>query len=150
MYVDNVSWAIELTQCYGQSNLTLCNEYPSNMTISDVLFKNFSGVTSTAKEPYVATLVCSSSTVCITCLMIHRTLVLMVLMLDFHRYARTYTLKTLMLSARRAPTKQCAQMYVLLSSLVHSEAILIREYRSMTPYFNSTAHHSGVTNSSNL
>lgn len=25
---DNNQWAIELTQCYGQSNQTLCNEYP--------------------------------------------------------------------------------------------------------------------------
>jgi galacturan 1,4-alpha-galacturonidase len=24
----NNDWAIELTQCYGQSNLTLCNQYP--------------------------------------------------------------------------------------------------------------------------
>lgn len=24
----NNDWAIELTQCYGQNNLTLCNQYP--------------------------------------------------------------------------------------------------------------------------
>ncbi|OKL62514.1 Exopolygalacturonase X-1 [Talaromyces atroroseus] len=58
MYVDNVDWAIELTQCYGQSNVTLCNEYPSNLTISDILFKNFTGVTATAEDPNIATLVC--------------------------------------------------------------------------------------------
>ena len=28
MYVDNVDYAIEITQCYGQKNLTLCNEFP--------------------------------------------------------------------------------------------------------------------------
>jgi galacturan 1,4-alpha-galacturonidase len=28
MYIENVDWAIEVTQCYGQKNLTLCNEYP--------------------------------------------------------------------------------------------------------------------------
>lgn len=63
MFVDNVDWAIELTQCYGQSNQTLCNEYPSNLTISDVWFKDFTGVTSTSKEPDVATLICSSPSV---------------------------------------------------------------------------------------
>lgn len=28
MTIDNVDYAIEVTQCYGQKNLTLCNEYP--------------------------------------------------------------------------------------------------------------------------
>jgi galacturan 1,4-alpha-galacturonidase len=28
MYIENVDWAIEITQCYGQKNMTLCNEYP--------------------------------------------------------------------------------------------------------------------------
>jgi galacturan 1,4-alpha-galacturonidase len=28
MYIENVDWAIEVTQCYGQKNLTLCNQYP--------------------------------------------------------------------------------------------------------------------------
>ena len=28
MYVENVDYAIEITQCYGQSNLTLCNQFP--------------------------------------------------------------------------------------------------------------------------
>lgn len=28
MVLSNVDWAIELTQCYGQSNQTLCNEFP--------------------------------------------------------------------------------------------------------------------------
>lgn len=28
MTIENVDWAIEVTQCYGQSNMTLCNEYP--------------------------------------------------------------------------------------------------------------------------
>ncbi|PWY90437.1 Exopolygalacturonase precursor [Aspergillus sclerotioniger CBS 115572] len=63
-YVDNVDYAIEVTQCYGQSNLTLCNEYPSNLTISDILFKNFRGTTSKKYEPYVGTIVCSSPDTC--------------------------------------------------------------------------------------
>jgi galacturan 1,4-alpha-galacturonidase len=28
MTIDNVDYAIEVTQCYGQKNLTLCNEFP--------------------------------------------------------------------------------------------------------------------------
>jgi galacturan 1,4-alpha-galacturonidase len=28
MYIENVDWAIEVTQCYGQKNMTLCNQYP--------------------------------------------------------------------------------------------------------------------------
>lgn len=28
MTVDNVDYAIKVTQCYGQKNLTLCNEFP--------------------------------------------------------------------------------------------------------------------------
>ena len=28
MYIENVDWAIEVTQCYGQKNQTLCNQYP--------------------------------------------------------------------------------------------------------------------------
>ncbi|RAL16148.1 putative extracellular exo-polygalacturonase [Aspergillus homomorphus CBS 101889] len=63
-YIDNVDWAIEVTQCYGQKNLTLCNEFPSSLTISDIWFKNFRGKTSGKKNPYVGTLVCSSPEVC--------------------------------------------------------------------------------------
>ncbi|OJJ43913.1 hypothetical protein ASPZODRAFT_893358 [Penicilliopsis zonata CBS 506.65] len=63
-YSYNVDYAIDVTQCYGQDNLTLCNDYPSNLTISDVLFYNFSGETSTAYEPIVGTIVCSSPDVC--------------------------------------------------------------------------------------
>ncbi|KAJ1566602.1 hypothetical protein HK405_009135, partial [Cladochytrium tenue] len=63
-YNYNNDYIIELTQCYGQSNLTLCNEYPSSLTISDVHFRNFWGTASTKYKPVVGTLVCSSPTVC--------------------------------------------------------------------------------------
>lgn len=63
LYNFNNAWAIEVNQCYGQSNQTLCNEYPSNMTISDVLFKNMWGTTSEANDPRVGTLICSSTEV---------------------------------------------------------------------------------------
>jgi len=64
MQVTNVDYAIEVTQCYGQSNLTLCNEFPSSLEITDVVFKNFGGTTSTKYKPLVGSIVCSSPTVC--------------------------------------------------------------------------------------
>ncbi|RAK96863.1 putative extracellular exo-polygalacturonase [Aspergillus ibericus CBS 121593] len=63
-FIDNVDYAIEVTQCYGQDNITLCNEFPSNLTISNVLFKNFRGTTSGDYDPYVGTIVCSSPDTC--------------------------------------------------------------------------------------
>ncbi|KAF2090013.1 glycoside hydrolase family 28 protein [Saccharata proteae CBS 121410] len=64
MTVYNVDYAIEITQCYGQSNLTLCDEFPSNLTISNILIENFSGVTSDKYDPLVGSLICSSPSVC--------------------------------------------------------------------------------------
>jgi len=64
MYIDNVDYAIEVDQCYGQSNLTLCLEYPSPLTIKDIVFKNFNGKTSTKYNPEIGTFACSSATVC--------------------------------------------------------------------------------------
>ncbi|KAL5339596.1 pectin lyase fold/virulence factor [Aspergillus crustosus] len=64
MYIENVDWAIEVTQCYGQKNLTLCNEYPSNLTISDIHISNIYGTTSDARDPNIGTIVCSSPDVC--------------------------------------------------------------------------------------
>ncbi|KAI9692354.1 MAG: Exopolygalacturonase X-1 [Bathelium mastoideum] len=64
MHVTNVDYAIEVTQCYGQSNLTLCNEYPSNLTISNILMEGITGTTSTKYEPISGYVVCSSENVC--------------------------------------------------------------------------------------
>lgn len=64
MYIDKVDYAVEITQCYGQSNQTLCLEYPSPLTISNVVIKNLWGTTSTKYSPDIAALLCSSSTVC--------------------------------------------------------------------------------------
>ena len=87
MTIDNVDYAIEVTQCYGQRNLTLCNETPvrvhpsfivplslvfgcqtltntyatqSKLVMEDIYFRNFKGVTSGKGEPYVGKIVCSS------------------------------------------------------------------------------------------
>jgi len=62
--IDNVDYAIEITQCYGQKNLTLCQQYPSPLTIEDIVFKGFTGKTSKTYQPLIAAFACSSSSVC--------------------------------------------------------------------------------------
>ncbi|KAH8893117.1 exopolygalacturonase [Thozetella sp. PMI_491] len=62
--IDNVDYAIEITQCYGQSNLTLCQQYPSPLTIENIIFRRFTGKTSTKYQPLIGAFACSSSTVC--------------------------------------------------------------------------------------
>jgi galacturan 1,4-alpha-galacturonidase len=64
MLIDKVDYAIEVDQCYGQSNLTLCLEFPSPLTITDIVFKNFNGVTTKKYQPEIGTFACSSPTVC--------------------------------------------------------------------------------------
>lgn len=64
MYIDNVDYAIEVDQCYGQKNLTLCLEYPSPLTITNILFKNFKGKTSKKYSPETSTFACSSTKAC--------------------------------------------------------------------------------------
>ncbi|KAE8440398.1 hypothetical protein EG329_008167 [Mollisiaceae sp. DMI_Dod_QoI] len=64
MIIDAVDYAIEVDQCYGQSNLTLCLEYPSPLTITDIVFKNFNGKTTKKYQPEIGTFACSSSAVC--------------------------------------------------------------------------------------
>ncbi|KAG6030429.1 hypothetical protein E4U41_000098 [Claviceps citrina] len=63
-YSASNDWAVEVTQCYGTKNLTLCHENPSKVLISDVTFKNFMGTTSKKNDPKVGTLVCSGSEQC--------------------------------------------------------------------------------------
>ncbi|KAI0018835.1 glycoside hydrolase family 28 protein [Xylariomycetidae sp. FL0641] len=60
----NNDWAIEVNQCYGQDNATLCELHPSNMTISDIWFIDIWGTTSSKNDPNVGTLVCSSPEQC--------------------------------------------------------------------------------------
>ncbi|KAI1104685.1 glycoside hydrolase family 28 protein [Jackrogersella minutella] len=73
-YVRNVTYdllhsinndrALTITQCYGQSNETLCNEFPANLTIEDVTMKNIYGTTSAKLDPEAGTLVCSAPDRC--------------------------------------------------------------------------------------
>jgi hypothetical protein len=72
-YVRNVTYdtfgninndgAIKIDQCYGEKNATRCEEFPSKMNITDVLFKNFYGTTSKSNDPIVGSLICSTETV---------------------------------------------------------------------------------------
>ncbi|KAI0007842.1 glycoside hydrolase family 28 protein [Xylariaceae sp. FL0662B] len=56
--------AITITQCYGQTNQTLCREFPSNLTIEDISMKNLYGITSENLDPQAGTLVCSAPDRC--------------------------------------------------------------------------------------
>lgn len=62
--ITNVDYAIEVTQCYGQDNLTLCNEFPSNLTISNISISDFQGTTSDKYDPISGYVVCSDPDVC--------------------------------------------------------------------------------------
>jgi len=64
IFIDNVDYAIEVDQCYGQSNLTLCLEFPSPLKITNVIFNNFQGKTSKKYSPEIAAIACSSPTAC--------------------------------------------------------------------------------------
>lgn len=64
MQIENVDYAIEVTQCYGQKNQTLCFQNPSSLKIQDILFRNIKGTTTKTYAPLVGTIVCSSNTTC--------------------------------------------------------------------------------------
>lgn len=64
MTVDNVDYALQITQCYGQRSLTLCQQHPSKLTIDNVAFRRFKGKTSRKHQPLIASFACSSAEVC--------------------------------------------------------------------------------------
>ncbi|CAG8956663.1 hypothetical protein HYFRA_00012207 [Hymenoscyphus fraxineus] len=64
MIMGEVDYAIQVNQCYGQKNLTLCLEFPSPLTIKDIVFKNFQGTTSKKYQPEIAAVACSSKEAC--------------------------------------------------------------------------------------
>ncbi len=64
MFVDNVDYAMQITQCYGQRNLTLCQQHPSPLTIDNIVFRRFRGTTSGKYQPLIASFACSSDKVC--------------------------------------------------------------------------------------
>jgi galacturan 1,4-alpha-galacturonidase len=64
MRVSNVEWAVMITQCYAQKDLSLCRANPSHLSISNVVIKDFTGTTSKKHDPLVGSLVCGSQSVC--------------------------------------------------------------------------------------
>ncbi|KAM7194654.1 exopolygalacturonase [Naviculisporaceae sp. PSN 640] len=62
--ISNVDYAIEITHCYGQKNLTMCQMFPSKVRIEDVTFRRFKGRTSEKFEPLVAALACAGTASC--------------------------------------------------------------------------------------
>ncbi|KAL5349133.1 hypothetical protein ACLOAV_005421 [Pseudogymnoascus australis] len=62
--VGNVDWPIEVTGCYTVKNAAACAARPPKFHISDVLFKDFTGVSSKKYEPYIATVACPSLEAC--------------------------------------------------------------------------------------
>ncbi|KAK7725800.1 hypothetical protein SLS63_007955 [Diaporthe eres] len=63
-YHDNNDRAITITQCYGQKNQSICNEFPANLTISDITMRNFWGSVSDKYDPEAGSLVCSAADRC--------------------------------------------------------------------------------------
>jgi len=64
MAVANADYGIEVTQCYGQKNLTLCNAYPSSVTINNVTMTNIHGTSSGKYTSISGYVECSSPNVC--------------------------------------------------------------------------------------
>jgi galacturan 1,4-alpha-galacturonidase len=62
--VQNVDWPIEVTGCYTVNDPVDCASRPPQFHISDVLFKDFTGVASKKNDPYVATVACPSEQAC--------------------------------------------------------------------------------------
>ena len=58
-YVGGNDAAVRIDQCYGEKNLSRCEEFPSKMVIEDVVFKDFWGFVSAKYDPVVGSLVCS-------------------------------------------------------------------------------------------
>lgn len=64
-YQENNDGAIKIDQCYGAVSADECEADPSLMIITDVLFKDFWGTTSSKFDPMVGSLICSSPDVSI-------------------------------------------------------------------------------------
>lgn len=60
---DNNDGAIKIDQCYGAVSASECERDPSLVILTDILFKDFWGTTSSANDPIVGSLICSSEDV---------------------------------------------------------------------------------------
>ncbi|KAF9873179.1 hypothetical protein CkaCkLH20_09342 [Colletotrichum karsti] len=63
-FVNNNDAALKIDQCYGAVNASTCQENPSLMVITDVVFKDFFGKTSKKSDPVVGSLICSDQDSC--------------------------------------------------------------------------------------
>jgi len=61
--VVNSDYAAQIQSCYGE-NATYCASYPSKANITDVVFRDFKGVTSLKYTPVVANLNCPKDGSC--------------------------------------------------------------------------------------
>ena len=64
MYNDNVDWPIVLDACYFDIDAATCATYPSQVNITNILFKNITGFSSGKEGENVASLICSPAAVC--------------------------------------------------------------------------------------
>ncbi|KFX97455.1 hypothetical protein V490_02779 [Pseudogymnoascus sp. VKM F-3557] len=63
-YVDNTDWPIVLDACYFNVEPEICSKYPSRVDIHDIVFQNFTGMSSGKNGRKVAQLTCSPNAVC--------------------------------------------------------------------------------------
>lgn len=64
MYNSNVDWPIVLDACYFNIDPDACAAYPSRVNITNIVFKNITGLSSGKEGRNVASLVCSPAAVC--------------------------------------------------------------------------------------
>ncbi|TDZ19142.1 putative exopolygalacturonase B [Colletotrichum orbiculare MAFF 240422] len=60
-YSANDAWPISLDSCYFNIDAETCNRFPSKMSVSNVLFENFTGISSGSKGRAVARVSCSTN-----------------------------------------------------------------------------------------
>nr|XP_036581689.1 exopolygalacturonase [Colletotrichum truncatum]KAF6790132.1 exopolygalacturonase [Colletotrichum truncatum] len=60
-YSANDDWPIFLDSCYFNIDAETCNKFPSKMSVSNVLFENFKGISSGTKGRAVARVSCSTN-----------------------------------------------------------------------------------------
>ena len=64
MYVNNTDWPIVLDACYFNIDPEVCASSPSQVNITNILFKAIHGFSSGKEGQNVASLVCSPAAVC--------------------------------------------------------------------------------------
>ena len=60
---DNNGHSIQIDQCYGAINASECEDHPSKVILTDVVFKDFWGTSNGDSDPVVGSLICGSEDV---------------------------------------------------------------------------------------